>query len=97
MDISVAGFRLTVDFPGFELQRQRKKKTHNYTQQVQGCHYFLSPAEDSKIHMTAYGRGVKCHDYILLNGEFGSTQYQVEIIEYYGDLPKLWMALLVKR
>jgi hypothetical protein len=98
MDTSIAGFRLTFNLPGFGLQRQRKGKIHNYTQQVQGCHYFLSPAEDSnEIYMTAYDGSVKCHDYILLNDEFGSTQYQVESIEYYGDLPTLWMALLVKR
>jgi hypothetical protein len=98
MDISIAGFRLTFGFPGFGLGKQQsKEKIHNYTQQVQGCHYFLSPAEDSnKIYMTADGDGVKCHDYILLEDELGSTQYQVEIIERYGDSPTLWTALLVK-
>lgn len=97
MDISIAGFRLTFDFLGFELERQHREKIHNYTQQVQGCHYFLDTAEDSnKIYMTADADGVKCHDYILLNNETGSTRYQVEIIEYYSDSPTLWIALLVK-
>ncbi len=67
------------------------------TQQVQGHHYFLNFAEDSnKVYMTADDGSVKCHDYILLNDEVGSTRYQVEIIEYYGDSPTLWTALLVR-
>jgi len=47
--------------------------------------------------MTADYEGVKRHDYILLNDETGSTRYQVEKIEYYGDAPTIWTALLVKR
>lgn len=98
MDISIARFMLTFNFSGFRLKRQHKEKIHNYTQQVQGCHYFLSPAEDSnKVYMTADDDGVRCHDYILLKDELGSTQYQVEVIEYYGDSPTLWTALLVER
>lgn len=98
MDISIAGFTLTFRFPGFGLERRHKKKVHKFTQQVQGCHYFLSPAEDSnKAYMTADYDGVKCHDYILLSDETGATQYQVEIIEHYSDSPTLWTALLVKR
>lgn len=98
MDISIAGFRLTFAFPVFGLERrQNKQKIHNYTQQIQGCHYFLRPAEDNnRVYMTADGDGVKCHDYILLMDEIGSTQYQVEVMENYGDSPTLWTALLVK-
>lgn len=97
MDISIAGFKLTFAFLSFgRRMQQRKEKIHNYTQQVQGCHYFLSPTEDNKVYMTADGEGVKCHDYILLSDEIGSTQYQVEMIERYGDSPTLWTALLVK-
>jgi hypothetical protein len=58
----------------------------------------VSPAEDSnKIYLTADDNSVKCRDYILLKNESGSTQYQVEIIEHYGDSPTLWTALLIKR
>jgi hypothetical protein len=98
MHISTAGFRLTSGFSGFWLGKRRtKEKVHNYTQQIQGCNYFLSPAEDShKVHMTADGEGVCLHDYILLKDESGSTRYQVEAIEHYGDSPSLWTALLVK-
>ncbi|MBW4517177.1 MAG: hypothetical protein KME11_18375 [Timaviella obliquedivisa GSE-PSE-MK23-08B] len=97
MDISIVSFALTFIFLGFGVKRQRPEKTHNYTQQVLGWHYFLSPAEENhKIYMTADRDGVHCHDYILLKDETGSTRYQVEIIEHY-DASTIWTALLVRR
>jgi len=98
MDISIAGFTLTFGLLSFGLKRQNKEKIHHFTRQGQGCDYFLSLAEDSsEIYMTADYEGVERHDYILLNDETGSTRYQVEKIEYYGDAPTIWTALLVKR
>jgi hypothetical protein len=98
MDISIAGFRFPPIAKGFWLQERSAEKVHNYTRRVQGCDYFMSPAEESnQVYMTADGDGVKCQDYIVLKDETGSTQYQVEGIEYYGDSPSLWTALLIKR
>ena len=97
MNVSIVGFRLTFDFLGFGLEKHHLEKIHNYTQQVQGCHYFLDTAEDShKVYMTADDGGVKCRDYILLKDEMSSAQYQVEVIERYSESPTLWTALLVK-
>jgi hypothetical protein len=98
MDISIAGFTLTFRLPSFGLRRQNKEKIHHFTRQGQGWDHFLSPVEDSnKIYMTADHDGIKRHDYIVLNDETGSTRYQVEEIEYYGDSPTIWTALLVER
>jgi hypothetical protein len=98
MHISTARFRLTPGFLDFGWGKRRaQEKVHNYTRQVAGCHYFISPAESChKIYMTAEGDRVQRNDYILLQDEQGSTRYQVEGIEHYGDTPALWTALLVK-
>ncbi|NJR38666.1 MAG: hypothetical protein HC781_07245 [Leptolyngbyaceae cyanobacterium CSU_1_4] len=80
------------------MKRRHPGKIHNYTRQIQGCHYFLSPAEGShKIYMTADRDGVNCQDCILLKDEAGTAQYHIEAIEHYGDSPTLWTALLVRR
>jgi len=98
MDISIAGFTLTFELLSFGLKRQKKEKIHHFTCQGQEGDYFLNLAEDGgEIYMTADHGGVKCHDYIVLNDETGSTRYQVERIEYYGDAPTVWTALLAKR
>jgi hypothetical protein len=91
---SIARFRL----PTFDLRLgQRVAQTHNYTHQQEGFNYFLSPAESShQVYMTAEGAGIKGQDYILLQGEQGTIRYQVEGIDYYGDSPLLWTALLVR-
>jgi hypothetical protein len=98
MHISTARFRLTPSFPAFGLGKRRiQEKVHNYTQRVAGCHYFLAPAESRhQIYMTAEDDRVKCNDYILLKDEHGSTRYQVESMEHYGDTPTLWTALLIR-
>jgi hypothetical protein len=98
MDISIAGLRLPDLIKGFWVREQAKReRVHNYTHQTQGFNYFLSPAEESsQVYMTADGSGIQRHDYVLLKGETGSTQYQVQGIEYYSDSPTLWTALLVK-
>jgi hypothetical protein len=98
MHISTAGLKFTPRFPRFGLGKQRtREKVHNYTQRVAGCHYFLSPGEGShQVYMTADGDGVQANDYILLSDEIGSTQYQVEGIEHYGDSPTMWTALLTR-
>jgi hypothetical protein len=95
MDISIAGICLPDRVKSFwSREKAVKARVHNYTRQTEGCHYFVSPAEErDRLYMTAEQAGVHCDDYIVLEGE---TRYRVEGIEYYGDNPNLWTALLVK-
>jgi hypothetical protein len=95
MDISIARLRLPLSLRGrWNWEPTAKARVHNYTRQIEGCHYWLSPAEEShQVYMTGQGDRVRCQDYIVLEDE---TRYRVEGIEYYGDRPGLWTALLVR-
>jgi hypothetical protein len=98
-------FSLIPDFWGLGWpSRAKSPKIHNYTAQIKGEHYFIEladPAESpqstaAKFYMTAHGAGLTRHDYILLQTETGTTQYQIEAIDYYSDPPTLWTALLTQ-
>jgi hypothetical protein len=95
MDISIAGIRLPARVKSFwSREKAAKVRVHHYTRQTEGCHYFVSPAEErDRLYLTAEQDGVRCEDYIVLGDE---ARYRVEGIEYYGDRPGLWTALLVK-
>jgi hypothetical protein len=95
MDISIAGLRLPLSLRGlWNWEATAKARVHNYTRQIEGCHYWLSPAEEgNQVYMTGQGDRVRCQDYIVLEE---AMQYRVEGIERYGDDPNLWTALLVK-
>jgi hypothetical protein len=68
-------------------------KTHNYTDQSESAHYVFEWIEDGlRGQMTAYGKGIKQQDFIILS----SGRYQVEEIEYYSNPSHLWTAVLTK-
>ena len=74
---------------------RRVAKTHDYTSQRQGVDYYFELTDhNDRAYLTAQGKGVKRHDYILLNVESMPQRYQVEIIDYYSDPSDLWIALL---
>ena len=74
-----------------------KVKLHDYSQQIQGRDYVLESATDAthgeRFYMTGKGKGIQRQDAILLPDQ---SQYQVEAIDYYGNPPGAWIALLSK-
>lgn len=46
--------------------------------------------------MTAYGRGIKRGDLILLLYGKEKRRYRIEQIDYYANPSDLWIALLVR-
>ncbi len=46
--------------------------------------------------MTAYGRGIKRGDLILLLHRKEKIRYRIEQIDYYASPSDLWVALLVR-
>lgn len=77
--------------------QRRRSNTHDYTQSVKGRDYVFEFVEGQiKAQMTAQGKGIKRGDYIILQNQAYSEQYQVEEIEYYSDPADMWMALLRK-
>lgn len=74
---------------------RRVAKTHDYTDLQQGVDYYFELVDHSnRAYLTAQGKGVKQHDYILLNVDSTPRRYQVEMIDYYSDPSDLWIALL---
>jgi hypothetical protein len=71
-------------------------KTHLYTRHVSGEHYVIEPVEGDRFSITAYGRGVKSGDYLLLTQNSQLVRYQIEQVDYYSNPPDLWNGLLVK-
>jgi sensor c-di-GMP phosphodiesterase-like protein len=70
-----------------------KAKTHNFTNQVESDNYEIETIDNNRVQMTAYGRGIKRGDYIILNKK---VRYRVEAIDYYSNPMNLWTALLFK-
>jgi hypothetical protein len=69
-----------------------KPRTHNFTHQVEGVNYVLEAVEGNRVQMTAYGKGIKCGDYIILAKD--KIPFRVEEIDYYASPMDLWTALL---
>jgi ribonucleotide reductase alpha subunit len=75
--------------------RQEQHKTFDYTQSVLGRDYVFETTDDvTKAYMTAYGKGIRRGDYIILQRGSQAKQYQVEEIDYYSDPSDMWIALL---
>ncbi|MGB6299886.1 MAG: hypothetical protein WBF90_27455 [Rivularia sp. (in: cyanobacteria)] len=102
MSFSRSGINLNVFFlsvRNFILDKLKlhKHKTHDFTQRVAGVDYVFETAENlTTAYMTARGKGVKPHDYIVLQINSKSYRYQVEQIDYYSNPPDMWMALIKK-
>lgn len=76
-------------------QKDKKDKTHDYTQLASGEGYVFELIEGGiRGYMTSYGKGIKPGDYMVLADELSSSHYQVEKIDYYSNLPEMWIALL---
>ena len=78
--------------------KQRKHKIHDFTECVHGSDYIfeVAPEDVTAAYMTARGTGVKLGDYIVLQIDSESKQYQVEQIDYYSNPSDMWMALIKK-
>lgn len=70
-----------------------KPRTHNFTHQVEGVNYVLEAIDAGRTQMTAYGKGIKRGDCIILTQD--KRRYRVEAIDYYADPPNLWTAVLL--
>lgn len=76
-------------------QLKQKDKIHDYTQLVSGEGYVFELIDAGiRGYMTSSGKGIKPGDYIVLEDESSPSQYQVEKIDYYSNLPEMWIALL---
>ena len=77
-----------------------KVKTHDFSHQIQGRDYVLESATDAtqgeKFYMTGKGKGIQRQDSILLQERLVPVRYRVESIDYYGNSPSVWIALLSK-
>jgi hypothetical protein len=69
-------------------------QTHDYTHQVRDSYVFEPIDNYAKGNMTAYGKGVKIGDRIILEDAGDTYTYQVEQIDYYLAPPDMWIALL---
>ncbi len=91
------GIDLINSFSLFIFTRKPKQslyKIYDYTHQLRD-NYVFEPIDDcAKGHMTAYGKGVKIGDRIILQDASRTCTYQVEEIDYYLDPPDMWIALL---
>lgn len=78
--------------------RQQKHKIHDFTEYVRGSDYVfeVAPEDVTTAYMTARGTGVQIGDYIVLQINSESRQYQVEEIDYYSNPSDMWMALIKK-
>ncbi|WP_042341411.1 hypothetical protein [Calothrix sp. PCC 7507] len=77
------------------LPKKNQQKAHDYSQLDWGIDYIFEPINLGKGgYMTGIGKGIKIHDYIILQKEGKYYRYQVEQIDYYSDPPDMWIASL---
>jgi MioC protein len=75
----------------------RRSRVHNYTSYKCGRDYAFDEVENGfQAYMTAYGRGIKRGDLIVLLHERGKIRYRIEQIDYYANPSDLWIALLIR-
>lgn len=78
-------------------QFQQKSNVHDYTKFISGRDYIFELIDgEMKGYLTGQGKGIERGDIILLPEGSGFSQYQVEQIDYYSNLPDMWLALLKK-
>lgn len=75
----------------------RKPQIHDFDQACAQS-YVFEPASEStqnpKFYMTGWKKGIQRYDQIVLRQNDQTCFYTVEEIEYYSELPHLWIALL---
>lgn len=76
-------------------QSTQHHKIHDYSRLIWGKDYvFEVRKEGIEGCMTGIGKGIKSHDYIILQHESESYKYQIEEINYYSEPSDMWIALL---
>ncbi len=75
-------------------KRQQKSKVHYFRLSDIGQEFVIDTLteEAGYSYITAQKEGVKSGDHIWIDAPSGSTQYQIVEINYYCDVPDMWMA-----
>lgn len=82
-----------------EKPRVAQPRIHDFTRQTLEQDYCFGNADVEsstcpQFYMTGVGANIRQNDRIVLHQDAGATLYQVEQIDYYSNVPNLWMALL---
>jgi hypothetical protein len=74
---------------------KRQNRTYDYTKYISGIDYIFEEINSTHASMTAHYGGVKVGDRIILIHSSRYTQYLICEINYYLNVPDLWIALLI--
>jgi MioC protein len=84
--------------PGWGILKSgRKPKVHRYESLAMSNHFCLEPIPNQAgYYMTSCRSGVQRGDHIAIVETSGSSEYQVDEIDFYSDPGDLWIAKLYR-